>query len=432
MQYTADQLEAIESFKEFMYSDTEQFMIITGGAGTGKSTVLRALREHINILNTLHKMGNIPYKNMHITATTNKAVHALKERFIDLNDIDGEPVSTKIKTIYAAMNARLVDGKMVYVPLSAYVTSSRNVIVVDEFSYIDDALLSHLKQYVKLTNSKMIFIGDINQLTPVKSAKMPIETLINDETIRLNYLDQVVRQQNQKLLDVSEALKEFVETGEDIGQGFVPDGKNFIHYKDNEYDKFLDNLKTSISNSTTKYIAHTNADVQEMNKFLFKEIKKRKTFMIGDTLTCNKYFNCNAKDGSIKIKPESEVILTDVKESNFIFEADGSATSVTGVSVTLLGYGGKSFFIPSDYSYFKIIESSMISKETKYRMESTWIDLRPEYALTVHKSQGSTYDNVFIDLECFQHLSDNDDQLSRLLYVACTRARTTLHIIGDI
>lgn len=431
MQYTEDQLEAIESFKEFMYNDNEHFMIITGGAGTGKSTVLRALREHINVLNTLHKMGNMPYKTMHITATTNKAVHALKETFIDLNDIDGEPVSAKIKTIYSAINARLEKGKMVYPPISITDSARSAVIVVDEFSYIDDELLNHLKQFVASTKSKMLFIGDVNQLTPVKSDKMPIQSLIDDQSVRLNYLDQIVRQQNQKLLEVSEALRDFVE-GDDIGSGFTPDGINFIHYRDDEYDKFLDELKNNISTSTTKYIAHTNADVQEMNKFLFKEIKKRKSFVAGDTLVCNRYFNAPVSDrASIKIKPEQEVILTDVEKSSFIFEADGSATSVTGVSVRILGYAGKSFFIPSDYDYFKLIESSAIDKPTKYRMESTWIDLRPEYALTVHKSQGSTYDNVFIDLECFSHIKD-DNQLSRLLYVACTRAKAKLHIIGDI
>jgi ATP-dependent exoDNAse (exonuclease V) alpha subunit len=432
MQYTDDQLEAIESFKEFIANDNESIMIITGGAGTGKSTVLRALREHVHTINTLQKMGSMSYLYMHITATTNKAVHTLKETFIGLLDINRNQVSEQIKTIYATIGAKLQNGVMVY-PKKVNI-SGKVITVIDEFSYVNEELLNFLlTKYGTPKNNKFLFIGDINQLTPVKSNTMPIQRLIDDERVRLNYLDEIVRQENQKLLDVSYALREFVETGVDIGKGFTPDGSNFVHYKDEEYDLFLNNLKDSMVTSNTKYIAYTNKDVQDMNTYLFKEIKKRRTFLLGDTLVCSKYFSAIGNDGTnYTIKPEQVVILTDVQPATFLLKIVGTITptSVSGVSVSLLGYPGKTFFVPSEFDYFRLRDSDSIDKSTKLRMDNSWVDLRPEYALTVHKAQGSSYDKVFIDLELFSGIPD--DQLSRLLYVACTRAKKELHIIGDI
>jgi ATP-dependent exoDNAse (exonuclease V) alpha subunit len=59
-----------------------------------------------------------------------------------------------------------------------------------------------------------------------------------------------------------------------------------------------------------------------------------------------------------------------------------------------------------------------------------WIDLRAAYAQTINKSQGSTYDQVFIDLDDVSKCR-NPNQLARMLYVAVSRARTRVYFTGD-
>jgi exodeoxyribonuclease-5 len=63
-----------------------------------------------------------------------------------------------------------------------------------------------------------------------------------------------------------------------------------------------------------------------------------------------------------------------------------------------------------------------------YAMQEFFIDLRPGHAMTVHKSQGSTYDEVFVD---YRNILKNRNvrEADRMLYVAVTRARHSV-IIG--
>ena len=63
--------------------------------------------------------------------------------------------------------------------------------------------------------------------------------------------------------------------------------------------------------------------------------------------------------------------------------------------------------------------------------DSAFADLRPVHASTVHRSQGSTYEKVFVDLTDIGR-STRRDVLLRLLYVALTRARGDVVVTGEL
>jgi ATP-dependent exoDNAse (exonuclease V) alpha subunit len=65
-------------------------------------------------------------------------------------------------------------------------------------------------------------------------------------------------------------------------------------------------------------------------------------------------------------------------------------------------------------------------------IENMWIDLRSVYACTVNKSQGSTYDEVFIDLDDIKKCWRNQNQLARLLYVGASRPRNKIVLTGNM
>jgi hypothetical protein len=64
-------------------------------------------------------------------------------------------------------------------------------------------------------------------------------------------------------------------------------------------------------------------------------------------------------------------------------------------------------------------------------IDTHWIDLRAAYACTINKSQGSTYDRVFIDLDDVRACR-NMNTLARLMYVAVSRARLQVIMTGDL
>ena len=82
-------------------------------------------------------------------------------------------------------------------------------------------------------------------------------------------------------------------------------------------------------------------------------------------------------------------------------------------------------------------EISAVDKERReawvrfYRFKESIADVRAPYALTVHKSQGSTYDEVFVDLNTFRFAREAS-MVARLLYVAITRARYKVYFCGKL
>ena len=61
----------------------------------------------------------------------------------------------------------------------------------------------------------------------------------------------------------------------------------------------------------------------------------------------------------------------------------------------------------------------------------TWIDLRAQHACTIDKSQGSTYAQVFIDLDDIAKCNISS-QVARMCYVAVSRARHKVYLTGDL
>ena len=104
---------------------------------------------------------------------------------------------------------------------------------------------------------------------------------------------------------------------------------------------------------------------------------------------------------------------------------------VKGTQVTL-DYG-HSFFLPNS-----LAEKNAFVKQARANgnshlvaiAEEQWIDLRYAYSQTINKSQGSTYDKVFIDLDDIKKVNSGD-VLARMMYVAVSRARHTVILTGD-
>ena len=105
-----------------------------------------------------------------------------------------------------------------------------------------------------------------------------------------------------------------------------------------------------------------------------------------------------------------------------------------GVAGATVVINGKHCFLPSKVSNIKklIKQYTAMGEYSKANViKNTWVDLRPNFALTVHKSQGSTYDEVFIDLDDMKSIKDLRE-LAKLLYVAMSRAKYRVILTGDI
>ncbi len=90
-------------------------------------------------------------------------------------------------------------------------------------------------------------------------------------------------------------------------------------------------------------------------------------------------------------------------------------------------------FVPDDQSKKRGLLGRLASEEdwkAYFEVKQRWGDVRFPYAMTVHKSQGSTLEHVFVDVTNFNKCRDFPTY-RRLLYVAASRASVHLHLLGE-
>ena len=96
--------------------------------------------------------------------------------------------------------------------------------------------------------------------------------------------------------------------------------------------------------------------------------------------------------------------------------------------------GSHRAFLPKRHSDAKALLKRLAKKKEWvdfFSIKETWLDLRPSYASTVHKSQGSTYETTFIDMSDIGKCRIPSD-VARMVYVAITRASQQVIIYGDL
>ena len=105
-----------------------------------------------------------------------------------------------------------------------------------------------------------------------------------------------------------------------------------------------------------------------------------------------------------------------------------------GIVVQTLILSEGSVIVPLHFSQAAaLIKSYAKAKDwqTYFQLKDELCDFRPNHALTVHKSQGSTYENVFIDLSDVGK-NKQASEIARLMYVAATRASKKLYLYGAL
>lgn len=412
MNLTQDQLNVLEAVK-LMLIENHPVLVVDGSAGTGKSTLIKeiiTMRNSDEWKATL-KLADIRPKDIVLTATTNKAVDSLRQA-----------TGASCKTIHAYLGLRMYKNSLIYPEVIALNMIRNTLLIIDEYSYIDKKLLEHIMERLA-PDSSVIFVGDHAQLSPVGLSKIPVSSK-GYPTI---YLTQQVRQETSTLKDIAEDLKKYVVDG--VFPELKPDGLSFIYYEDSDHELFSKAMVDAFKQGTCRFLSYTNERTLEVSKFLFEELENRTSYVEGDYVVNNKYFSGNS--GSIRT--DATVVLTKASKGtftlNYTYDGNNFKDVVKGTYVDIKGMTG--LFIPDDYRDHAKYAERVSSSTLLNSIQRSWVDFRPQYACTVHKSQGSTYDRVFIDLSDFSSIQD-DKTLSRLLYVAMSRARKELHVIGHL
>lgn len=407
---TTGQQGALDDFVSWLVNPQQPAFVIGGYSGTGKSTLIATLIERLpNFLRACKLID--PHMSeyvLQLTATTHKAA----ENFSNITGME-------VPTIHSFLNLRL--EKNLKTGVSSLVPKKRDqspregfLLLIDEASYIDSGLLQIIFEQTR--NCKIVFIGDPAQLLLPRSQGAPV-FLSGFPTAQLT---EVMRQAaGNPIVELSTMFRNVVN-GEPWGK-FKPDGQFVVHM---DRKAFGDAIKLEFLRPDWKYrdskiLCWTNDRVIEYNGALRQMLTGDPELQVGDYAEVNAFVTRNGNS----LKNGQTVQLTkigpDVQElgcwGNWV-EVDGS----------------KEFFHPKTLAGRK--EAHRLAKLednwTKLSEIDSWVDLRAVFAQTVNKSQGSTYDKVFFDLDDLKKCH-NGNTLARLLYVGTSRARFQCNFVGD-
>ena len=407
---TEDQQKAMNAFQQFLLDPTETVFVLSGYSGCGKSTLVRTLLDKLPVFMKTAKLIDPNQKEygVALTATTNKAAENLAR-------ITGSSVTTIHSFLSLRVNTDYKTGVTTLSPRN-WNPVENYLLFIDEASYIDSKLLELI---FKLTNKcKIVFVGDPAQLTPVKSSATPV--------FGANFngaaLTQVVRQaEGNPIVDLSTKFRHTVNTGEFFS--FKPDGHHIQHLNEMDFHEAIINefARPDWSYADSKILAWTNKKVIAYNQFVRNQVKGSPDFHVGDYAVCNSYIQI----GKTSIKTDELVEITDIAGWTEMYGVKGRFFELNG---------NTNVFFPRSLE-----EANARVKKAKAdgdfslvaHIESGWIDLRAAYASTINKSQGSTFDKVFIDLSDVSRCNSGD-QIARMLYVAVSRARSQVFLTGDL
>ena len=384
--YSAQQEQAIRE------AVTSGVLLITGGPGTGKTTIMKGL------LSLLAKLG-LDYV---MAAPTGRAAKRLTE-------VTGEDASTIHRLLECSIDPS--SGEMVFLRDEANPLKT-DVVIVDEMSMVDVLLLHSLMQAIP-DGKRLIFIGDPDQLPPVGPG-FPFGDMLRSDCLPSVRLTEIFRQAQESLI---------VMNAHRVNNGEMPDLKNvksdffFLPCRsEEEMRQTITGLCTTrlpqkmgipadqiqVLSPTRKGGVGTAVLNQTLQAALNPAGGGKKERQFGD-------YSFREGDRIMQIRNNYDIMWK---------KCDGSAVG-SGI------FNGDVGTITSIDPHMETMTVVFDDREVEYDFTQL-NELEPAYAMTVHKSQGSEYRAVVL---CAW--SGSPYLLSRsVLYTAITRARELLIIVG--
>ena len=399
MKLTPCQEKAKVEIEAWLLDSSRPEFILSGGAGVGKSTLLNLILKDMNQINKMCELLDVDQRlhDVVFTATTNKAASVINGETIF--SLLGIALYNNYKTGEVQYNTR--NAKHMW----------NSLIIVDESSMVSNAVLKLINKQCK--NCKVLYVGDKNQLHPVGLDYSPVF----DSGIESVHMTTQCRQEsNTHLYKVICDVQRWVETGVQckLEEG---DGVTYVHD-----EGLVDFINTSTDED--KIITYTNKGSIQLNEFVrFKRNLSSTFFEEGEpVLSCTTF---PSKYKTRRIITDGQYTINDISSvKNFGGTLNYYEANLNGIPVEA---------VENPIQFANLLKKLKSEKnwQTYFTLKERFVDLRDAYAITTHKSQGSTYDRVLINLSNFKRCQDKS-MLARLLYVALSRARSEVFLYGSL
>lgn len=410
-------------------SNFDNTYVLKGYAGTGKTTVITRWVQA-----TRKRPEDIPptefwrAPSIALTAPTNKATGVLKETAKEIN------LPIDVCTIHSLLSLKLkwVKGEQVLIKDSYGEDqfAQYDYVVIDEASMLNEELMKYIRSAQESAGNKVIFMGDPCQLPPINE----VESESFKESEEISELTQVMRQADgNPIPELALYLRELILGG---GRAYPSrifefvDGENILHMPVTGFeDKILEAFTESEGERDIRHVAWTNRVVDLWNDKIRDEIYgfDREEWTEGEAI--------------VTIAP-----VLDHYDHSIVFSTDTllkiqrepKPTELLDIPCWLLFCRSRKLYVPMRDSRKvfaekkeELLEAAKLDKKQWrqfYAFMETFARVKPAHSLTVHRSQGSTFDDVYVS---YANILSNLKRRESLqcLYVAITRPRSRLILV---
>ncbi|MEG2897231.1 MAG: ATP-dependent RecD-like DNA helicase, partial [Eubacterium sp.] len=368
-------------------------VIITGGPGTGKTTIINGVVYIFKSLGMKTVLaaptGRAAKRITETTGETAKTIHRLLEYDYSVDDD------------YPSFNRNEEN------PLDV------DAIILDEASMIDIVLMNSLLEAIK-PGTRLILVGDADQLPSVGPGNV-LKDLIDSDTVKVVRLDRIYRQSEESMISINAHA---------INEGIVPEINNysdFMFIRKMEQETVLQTILELVAwRIPEKKGFDAMKDIQ-----VISPIKKGKLGVISLNKELQEVLNPAAdykkekEFGTIIFREGDKVMQI---KNNYKLKWEDIYSLETGEGV-YNGDIGNIIKIDDRDKTFQIL----FTDDKKVIYEFDHLDeLTHAYAMTVHKSQGSEFPVVIMPMVGGPPMFLN----RKLLYTAVTRAKKMLMLIG--
>lgn len=376
IKYNSCQLDAIK--KSYM----KDFLIITGGPGTGKTTIMKGIVELYRL------MEKLSYEKLNdkiaLLAPTGRAAKRMSEA-------TGMPASTIHRFLKWSRDTNKFQ-------VNEYNRSKVEFVIIDEASMIDTYLMASLLKGIS-SNCKVILVGDDHQLPSVGPGQV-LHDLIESHALQVVELTELYRQGiDSNIISLAYDIRN-QSVNKDIFN--VEDDLTFIECRDNEVIpniceicntyKDLNYKKFQILAPMYKGLNGIDAINKNVQDIFNSKSRTKKEKVIGE-------FNFREDDKVIQ--------LTNMPDDN-VYNGD------IGIIDRIQSSPKSEIHIDFDGNLVKYTPAN-------------FINFKSAYSISIHKAQGSEFDIVVIPIVN----AYNKMLYQKLIYTGVTRAKKKLYIVGD-
>ena len=417
-----EQTDTLSALSNFDHS-----YVLKGYAGTGKTTVITHWVQQVR-----QRPDDVDILDWHapkivLTAPTNKATNVLKDKAKEIK------LPVDVQTIHSLLSLKLVWRKSEQVLQQDSYGSDDfgeyDYVVIDEASMLNEELMDYIRAAVDAHHNKVIFMGDPCQLPPINET----ESQSFGESDDLSELTTIMRQgKGNPIQELGVYLRTLILANHQAYPSklfeFIDD-KNILHLPVAEFEDSILSAFTEEDRGDIRHVAWTNRVVDSWNDQIRDRIYgfDREEWTKGEQIVTT---------APVMDTAERRVVFT--TDTLLKIQREPTVTVKIGVECWKLWCKNQMLYVPTRDSkpQFLKIKDTLL-REAKadrkrwrkfYEFMEAFAQIKPAHSMTVHRSQGSTFDDAYVS---YQNILTNPRRKESLqcLYVACTRPRSRLILV---